>query len=301
MPAFTTVAAAAGLAATAGTTFMSFKQANNQRDAMLNAQEKADAAMAEARKKLDVNFYESLSIPKEAYAQQVQANLVAGAQAMQAGVEGEGRGAGAIAGMVQAQQNQAQNEIRANMGQDIYNLQAATAQEDARLRDIGIQLDLGEVEGAQLAAANAQEMSAAAMQQGMQGVTSLVGQAAEMAPLFEKSASTRQYNKLIKENVGDKPGQYKTIQDFQNSLPNTNSTIDLSGVGSTTDSDYMDNQIATLMSKMQAAGTPITKEDAAKQITKLMTGNQFMDYMIQQDKGQLKGLRRELNNDVISF
>jgi hypothetical protein len=195
MPAFTTVAAAAGLAATAGTTAMSFSQANRQRNAMLNAQEKADAAMAEARKKLDVNFYESLSIPKEAYAQQVQANLVAGAQAMQAGVEGEARGAGAVAGMVQAQQNQAQNEIRANMGQDIYNLQAATAQEDARLRDIGIQLDLGEVEGAQLAAANAQEMSAQAMQQGMQGVTSLVGQAAELAPLFDKS-NLRQNEKL---------------------------------------------------------------------------------------------------------
>jgi len=301
MPAFTTVAAAAGLAATAGSTVMSFKQAGDQRDAMLSAQKKADDAMAEARKKLDVNFYASLSIPKEAYAQQVQANLVAGAQALEAGREGESRGAGAVAGMVQAQQNEAQNKIRAEMGQDIYNLQAATAQEDARLRDIGIQLDLGEVEGAQLAAANAQELSAQAMQQGMQGVTSTVGQLASMAPLFEKSASTRQYNKLIKENVGDKPGQYKTIQDFQNSLPNTASSIDLSGVGSTTDSDYVNNQINTLMSKMQAAGTPITKEEAAKQVTKLMTGNQFMDYMIQQDKNQLKGLRRDLNSDIIRF
>ena len=188
MPTFTTIAAAASLAATAGTTAMSFKQAGDQRNAMLDAQKKADDAMQEARKKLDVNFYESLSIPKEAYAQQVQANLVAGAQALQAGVEGEGRGVGAIAGLVQAQQNQAQNEIRANMGQDLYNLQAATAQEDARNRDIGIQLDLGEVEGAQLAAANAQELSAQALQQGMQGVTSTVGQLASMAPLYDKTS-----------------------------------------------------------------------------------------------------------------
>lgn len=198
MPTFTTIAAAASLAATAGSTVMSFKQAGDQRRAMLSAQEKADAAMAEARKKLDVNVYAALSIPKEAYAQQVQANLVSGAQAIQAGVEGEGRGAGAIAGMVQAQQNQAQNEIRANMGQDIYNLQAATAQEEARNRDIGIQLDLGEVEGAQLAAANAQEMGAAAMQQGMQGVTSTVGQLASMAPLFDKS-NARNTDKLMEQ------------------------------------------------------------------------------------------------------
>jgi hypothetical protein len=198
MPTFTTIAAAAGLAATAGTTAGSFIQAGKQRQAMLDAQRDADNAMAEARKKLDVNFYESLSIPKEAYAQQVQANLVAGAGAIQAATEGEARGAGAVAGMVQAQQNQAQNEIRANMGQDIYNLQAATAQEDARLRDIGIQLDLGEVEGAQLAAANAQEMSAQALQQGMQGVTSLASQASSMAPLFDKT-SLRENDALMKQ------------------------------------------------------------------------------------------------------
>ena len=198
MPTFTTIAAAASLAATAGTTAGSFIQAGKQRDAMLDAQKKADDAMQAARKKLDVNFYAALSIPKEAYAQQVQANLVAGAGAIQAATEGEARGAGAVAGMVQAQQNQAQNEIRANMGQDIYNLQAATAQEDARLRDIGIQLDLGEVEGAQLAAANAQELSAQALQQGMQGVTSLTSQAASMAPLFDKT-NLRNTEKLMEQ------------------------------------------------------------------------------------------------------
>lgn len=301
MPGFTAVAAGIGLATTAATTTGSFIQAGKQRDAMLNAQKKADDAMKEARKKLDVNVYAALEIPEKAYGQQIEANLIAGAQAIQSGVEGETRGAGAIAGMVQGAQTEAMNKISADKEQALYNLQAATAQEEARNRDIGIQMDLGEVEGAQLAAANAQELSAQALQQGMQGVTSLAGQVASMAPLYEKSASTRQYNKLIKENVGDQPGQYKTIQDFQNSLPDTKSTIDLSGVGSTTDSDYMDNQIATLMSKMQAAGTPITKEDAAKQITRLMTGNQFMDYMIQQDKNQLKGLRRDLNSDIIRF
>lgn len=291
MPAFTTIAAGVGLASTAATTGMSFRQASKQRDAMLDAQAKADKAMSEARKKLDVNFYESLSIPKEAYAQQVQANLVAGAQALEAGREGEARGAGALAGMVQAQQNQAQNEIRANMGQDIYNLQAATAQEDARLRDIGIQLDLGEVEGAQLAAANAQELSAQAMGDAFAGVTSMAGQLASMAPLYEKSASTRQYNKLVKENVGEGKA-YKTLDEFQNALTKKQgSTIDLKGVGSTADPNYFENEIKNLMAK-----TPdLTREQAAAQVNRLMTGNQFMDYMIGQDKGQLKDLRYLLN------
>lgn len=221
MAGFTAVAAGIGLATTAATTTGSFIQAGKQRNAMLDAQKKADEAMAAARKKLDVNFYESLSIPKEAYAQQVQANLVAGAQALEAGREGEARGVGALAGMVQAQQNQAQNEIRANMGQDIYNLQAATAQEDARNRDIGIQMDIGEVEGAQLAAANAQELSAQAMGDAFAGVTSLAGQVASMAPLYDKSnlrntdALMNQYNeaKAIKTVSETKlPGQVKSAK-----------------------------------------------------------------------------------------
>jgi hypothetical protein len=232
MPTFTTIAAAAGLAATAGTTAGSFIQAGKQRNAMLDAQKKADDAMQEARKKLDVNFYAALEIPKEAYAQQVQANLVSGAGAIQAATEGESRGAGAIAGMVQAQQNQAQNEIRANMGQDLYNLQAATAQEDARLRDIGIQLDLGEVEGAQLAAANAQELSATALQQGMQGVTSLASQASSMAPLFDKTALKENDYLMKKYNEGLKSGAIPAGTTYQQAVSKLGPVggVDFSGV-----------------------------------------------------------------------
>lgn len=253
MPTFTTIAAAAGLAATAGTTAGSFVQAGKQRKAMLNAQAEADKAMAEARKKLDVNFYESLSIPKEAYAQQVQANLVAGAQALEAGREGEARGAGALAGMVQAQQNEAQNKIRADMGQDIYNLQAATAQEDARLRDIGIQLDLGEVEGAQLAASNAQELSAQALQQGMQGVASLASQASELAPLFDKS-NARNTDKLMEQyNAAVSQGVIPKGVSFQDAVSKLGMVggIDFSGVSS---SLMKPQEFGDFMSK-RSAGT----------------------------------------------
>jgi hypothetical protein len=276
MPTFTTIAAAASLAATAGTTTGSFIQANRQRNAMLDAQKKADDAMQEARKKLDVNFYAALSIPKEAYAQQVQANLVAGAGAIQAATEGEARGAGAIAGMVQAQQNQAQNEIRANMGQDIYNLQAATAQEDARLRDIGIQLDLGEVEGAQLAAANAQELSAQALQQGMQGVTSLTSQAASMAPLFDKS-NLRNTDKLMEQY-----NQAKLIKASQE--------LDIPGVPNITKSPTA--PMGTFQQEVAKLGM-VGGIDFSGAAT--MTPELFNDFMSKQSAATL----RELNNRAL--
>jgi hypothetical protein len=121
--------------------------------------------------------------------------LSQGAQAIQAGVESE-RGAAATAGRVQLAQNEGQAGIRTAMGQDLQQLDMLSAQEDSRLRDIGVQLDLEEVAGAQLAAANAQELQSQALKQGMEGVTSIGSQLADAAPTFEKTSAARQNQKL---------------------------------------------------------------------------------------------------------
>jgi hypothetical protein len=186
MAAFTTVAAAGALASTAITTGMSFAQASKQKQAMEDAQEKASERMAEARKKLDVNYLDALSLPMEAYEQERLAMLNASAQAVQAGAEGESRGAGAVAGRVLDANQKGQAVSRAQMAKDMYNLEASQLEEDSRLRDLDVQLDLQEVEGAQMAAARADENRAMATQQGIQGIGSMVGQAIQFAPLYQK-------------------------------------------------------------------------------------------------------------------
>jgi hypothetical protein len=191
-----TIAAGTAVAATAATTTMSFVQAGKQKKAMQQAQKDADEAMQEARKKLEVNVYDKLSIQKEPYDLQREAMLSQGAQAIQQAVEGEGRGLAATAGRVQMAANEAQAGIRTAMGQDLQQLEMLSAQEEGRLRDIGVQLDLEEVAGAQLAAANAQELQAQALQQGMEGVTSIGSQLEKQAPTFEKTAAGRQTQRL---------------------------------------------------------------------------------------------------------
>jgi len=195
MAAFTTIAAGIGLAATAGTTTMSFVQAGKQKQAQRNAERDAAEAMQEARKKLEVNVYDKLSIQKEPYELEREALLSQGAQAIQAGVESE-RGAAATAGRIQMAQQEGQAGIRTAMGQELLGLEKLSAQEEGRLRDIGMQLDLEEVAGAQLAAANAAELGAQATQQGFEGLTSMAGQLASMAPLYEKSAGARQLGRI---------------------------------------------------------------------------------------------------------
>lgn len=185
-----TIAAATGLAATAATTTMSFVQAGKQKQAQRNAERDADEAMQNARKKLEQNFYNQLSVKKEPYELEREALLSQGAQAIQAGVESE-RGAAATAGRVQLAQQEGQAGIRTAMGQELSNLEKLSAQEDSRLRDVGTQLDLEETAGAQLAAANAAELAGQAERQGWQGVISAGQQVASALPLFAQNSAAQ--------------------------------------------------------------------------------------------------------------
>jgi hypothetical protein len=238
MAAFTTVAAGIGLASTAATTGMSFAQAGKQRKLMREAEAAADSAMQEARKKLEVNVYENLAINKEPYELAREAMLSQGAQAIQAGVESE-RGAAATAGRIQMATNEGQAGIRTAMGDELQRLEMLSAQEEGRLRDIGVQLDLEEVAGAQLAAANAQELGAAALAQGMEGVTSLGSQLAEKAPLFENGASERQINRM--ERVGERRNDLNT-QQIQSKVSGLGTVggVDYSSVGGMDRLEYLD-------------------------------------------------------------
>ena len=186
--------AAIGLAATGISTAMSFTQAAKQQQLYRQANAKAEQAMQQARQKLEVNYMDQLSIMKEPYELQRQAMLVQGAQSIEAAKEAD-RGAAATAGRLQAMQNEQQQGIRTAMGQELMGLEKLSADEESRLRDINVQLDLGEVQGAQLAAADAQEARSAAMTQGFQGMTQMAGYAAEMVPLYMQNAAGKQLGK----------------------------------------------------------------------------------------------------------
>lgn len=204
MAAFTTIAAGVGLAATIGSTAMSFSQAGKQKALAAKASADADKAMAEAKKALSVNFYASQAVKKEPYELQREALLSQGAQAIEAGVE-SGRPA-ETAGRVQLAMNDAQSGITTAMGKEITDIENKQLAEDSRLRDVGVQINLGEAEGAQQAAKDAEEASAAATAQGWQGVTSAVGQAASFVPLFGQNISAQ------KNAVG---GMSMNQEDFQ--------------------------------------------------------------------------------------
>jgi len=190
MAALTSIAAGIGIASSLGGAAMSFTQANKQQKLQQEAEAEALKAMIQARGRLDVNYMDALSVQKEPYELQREAMLAQGTQAIDAAQESE-RGTAAAAGRVQMAQNEAQGGIRTEMGKELTEIERLKVAEESRLRDLQTQLDLGEVEGAQMAARNAQEMAAQATTQGFEGLTSAATQTANLVPLYARTGITQ--------------------------------------------------------------------------------------------------------------
>lgn len=216
MAAFTAIAAGIGLATTAATTGMSFGQAAKQKRMAAQANKEANKAMKEARARLEVNYAEALSIPKEAYELEREALLSQGAQALDAARESE-RGSAATAGRVLAAQQQGQAQTRTAMAQDLFDIEAMKLEEESRLRDLNVQLDLEEIMGAQQKAADAQAAATAAKQAGIEGAISLGQQAMEFIPLYAQDRGAQKY---AAEKAGlYTPGGDQTFRQFKKDNP----------------------------------------------------------------------------------
>lgn len=178
-----TAVAVGGLAISAASTINSFSQASKQRNTQRQAEASAARAMAEARKKLSINYAKERAIQKEPYELQREAMLSTGSQIIQAGQESD-RGAETTAGKIMMAQNEAQAGVRTEMGKEMTEIEKEIIDEQSRLRDLGVQLDLGEVEGAQLAARDAQEAATAYQEAGYKGIADTGQKALNMLPLF---------------------------------------------------------------------------------------------------------------------
>lgn len=250
MAALTAIAAGVGIASSLGGAAMSFSQANKQQKLQKEAESEANKAMAEARKRLDVNYMDALSVQKEPYELQREAMVAQGAQAIDAAKDSE-RGVAAAAGRVQMVQNEAQAGIRTAMGKELTEIERLKVAEDARLRDLNVQLDLGEVEGAQMAARNAQEMAAQATAQGFEGVTSAATQAANLVPLYgyKKNGSEIQTQQGLPKNA--------VIGSNGQQLTGTGSNIQFNPIGTGMPTlDPRQQQINILANQMQSNPVP---------------------------------------------
>lgn len=173
-----------GLVVSAASATSSFVQAGKQRKKQEAAERAAGKAMEDAKSKLQTNFYEGLSIQKEAYDLEREAALAGLGQIVQAGQEGEQRGAAVTAGKA-ALFNQAQQaQTRTAMGREMQDLEKLAASEESRLRDARANIDLGEAAGQQRIAADARAARQAANQAGVSSLMSMGQQAMKLPGLY---------------------------------------------------------------------------------------------------------------------
>lgn len=177
-------AAAASLIVTGASAGLSFYQSSQQKKQQKEAEAEAKLAMEEAKRKLDVNFYKSLGIQKEPYELEREAVLSNMSNTLNAGVESR-RGVAEIANRVNLANNVGQRNIAMDMGKEMQDLNRLVADEETSLNNQKVNLDLGTVKGAQLAAANSERLANQQMMKGFEGVTSMAGQLAAMPDLYK--------------------------------------------------------------------------------------------------------------------
>ena len=198
----------------------SFSEAKKAKKRQQKAEREAEKAVADARRRTEVNVMEQLSIKKEPYEQQVMALLTQGQAGLQAGQEGETRGAAATAGRVQMAQNLGQERVRTAMGQELQDIERAKIDEEARLLDMRAGIDLAEAEGYQQMAADAEKARAANIQQGIAAFGNLATTSMQNMPLYgfgdsglRQGIQNRRLSKPARQiakrsdNVGDVLGQ----------------------------------------------------------------------------------------------
>ena len=179
-----TIAAGAAFAASTAGTAVSLSKASKQKKAQQKAEDAASKALEQAREKLEVNYMKGLSIQKEPYELEREAALSGLGQIVQAGQEGEQRGAGVTAGRAAALNQAQQAQTRAAMGRELSDLEKAAAQEESRLQNLRVGLDVKEVEGQQAAAQQAAQNRAAYQSQAMQGIASMGAIAGQQIPEY---------------------------------------------------------------------------------------------------------------------
>ena len=228
MAGITAIAAGVSLATTAATTGASFAQAHKQKKAMQKAEKEAKKAMIRARKELDVNVYKGLSVSMTPYERERDALLSAGAQAMEAGIEGEERGGAATAGRLMAAQREAQASVTDRQTKQLESLEKTIADEEQRLSTAKYNMAVSEAEGAQLAARDAAQQRAASIQQGFEGVSSFMQQGLSAVPLYWRAGARENPDELARyyTHIGNQDAA-DTIYNNMNptTTTNTNSTV----------------------------------------------------------------------------
>ena len=193
------VGAAVGAAVAIGTASASGAASAKAKKAAREAEKVAKKKVEEAKRELQRMPMQELSLDLQGYKAEQEASQVAAAQAIQAAQQAEGRGLAAAVGRTQMADVAQQRTARLDKATDLQKLEMLKATERQRASDKLYDLSLAEAEGAQIAAAEAEQMSEAYKQQAIQGGMQAIQGVANVAgaALAPKMQASEAYDRSI--------------------------------------------------------------------------------------------------------
>jgi hypothetical protein len=163
----------------------SFSDAKKQKDLKDEADREAAQAMIEMENLLQTNYAESVQVPLEPYELAMQGNAAVQSQNIQALRESGDRALIGGVGKAMAAGADANEAQRLQMQRDLMNRDMRVAAENDRIRNQQVGVELGTVQGAQKAAAQAEVRAMQLNAQGFQGLAGAASTGLDAMGLYE--------------------------------------------------------------------------------------------------------------------
>jgi len=153
------------------------------------ANRKAEVAMNQAKSRIEVNRMEGIQVPLDAYDSAIRGNTAQQMQALQGLTEADSRSLAAGVGKLSAAGAGANEGVRQQMEQAIYDRDKMVADEQSRIDKTLASVNLKEVEGYEKEAANREAMSAQQISSGVQGLGNAAIDYYKMQKLYGENES----------------------------------------------------------------------------------------------------------------
>lgn len=183
--------------ATAGVSaYQGFSNAAKQKQLANEADTAAKKAMTEAKAKAEIDYYEGLNVPLDAYEAEFENNLAIAQQATEALQEGDARALAGGVGRVQAAGQEGAEATRIAMGEEISDLNKMKADSKEAINQQLIEMDVAAAKEQNMRMRDAEAARSASIQQGIEGVGGVMTGLASVAPLYGKSKADRRGGKI---------------------------------------------------------------------------------------------------------
>lgn len=194
---------------------ISFAQSAKQRRRASQAAADSARVMQQARNRMQVNTLEELRVPLEAYERGFKANTAQQRQALDSLQGADARSLAAGIGKVGALGTASNEAMRIAMGEDLYKLNKAKAEEEGKIKEELVRMDTGQAADFMKRSQDEQAAATQSVTGGVQALTSGLAALGSSLPLFAtKQADTRAANLAGKIGENKTAANYKTNQTY---------------------------------------------------------------------------------------